>query len=171
MEFTLSQVINQAEHHQTSMDPRLSSDHQPDAPLPAGETPAAPSPGSRMFSGLVRRTHFYFQIPCTKCQPWRRRVDGCAGCAYIRVLSASNHLGQINFSYLIFPVDIKNAQLCVYFEFTASNMRENILLSAFRQWISCFSKLRLTLRWPFRFPLMNQILKTRDMTNNWWLLW
>lgn len=51
---------NQAEHHQTSKDPRLSSDHQPDAPLPAGETPAAPSPGSRRFSGLVRRTHFYF---------------------------------------------------------------------------------------------------------------
>lgn len=79
------------------METRLVWDHQPDAPLPAAETPATPSPGSRMFSGLARRTRFYFQIPCTKSLPGRKRMDGRAGCADTWLLSASNHSGQIHF--------------------------------------------------------------------------
>lgn len=75
---------------------RLIQDHQPDAPLPAGETPAAPSPGSRTFSGLVRRTflfsdYLYWMSAMKGASAWL-----CSMCMW--VLSASNHLGQINLS-------------------------------------------------------------------------
>lgn len=42
--------------------PSLIWEDQPDAPLPAGETPAALSPGSRTSSGLVGRNAFLFSV-------------------------------------------------------------------------------------------------------------
>lgn len=162
---------NQVEHHQTSMDPRLIWDHQPDAPLPAVETPAAPSPGSRMFSGLVTRAHFYFKITVLNVKPeggrWMVVQD-----VHTWVLSASNHLGQINFSYLIFLVDTKKGPtLCVFWVQGFKHEIKHTVDCIYTTDIGCFSQLSLTLRGPFRFPFMNKTFKTRDMTVNWWLLW
>lgn len=116
-------------------------------------------------------THFYFKFTVLNVKPeggrWMVVQD-----VHTWVLSASNHLGQINFSYLIFLVDTKKGPtLCVFWVQGFKHEIKHTVDCIYTTDIGCFSQLSLILRGPFRFPFMNKTFKTRDMTVNWWLLW